>query len=180
MNLHDLPTTIEDPVESLMGFHRRIERQLAVLCRLPVQLEVHGVDAATSAAAASLVTFFASALPRHQQTEAACLWPLIEQRLTTPEKHEFRELRQRLDADERDMERSWRALRRLLEAIGEGVHRTLPGDLVRYFRAVHSVHIGTEEAGVHMLAVRTLRPRDYSVLARSMAARRAVTRSSRD
>lgn len=180
MNLHDLPAAIEDPVESLLGFHRRIERQLAALCRLPVHLEVHGVDPTASAAAASIVTFFTIAVPQHHVDEERELLPLIDQRLgDTAERKEFRELRQRLDVDHRDMDAAWRRLRRPLEAIGEGVHRTLPESLVHYFRAIHSVHISSEEAGVRMLAMRRLRPEDYAALAHRMRARRAVTRSSR-
>jgi hypothetical protein len=59
------------------------------------------------------------------------------------------------------------------------MHRALPESLVQYFRALHAVHITLEEAGVHLLAMRRLRPEDYAALARSIAAQRAVTRSSR-
>lgn len=179
MNLHDLPGAIEDPVESLLGFHRRIERQLAALCRLPVHLEVHGVDPGASAAAAAIASFFTSAVPQHHADEERELLPLIDLRLgNTAERKEFRELRQRLDVDHRDMDETWRRLRRPLEAIAEGVHRKLPESLVHYFRAIHSVHISSEEAGVHMLAMRRLRPEDHAVLAHRIRARRTVTRSS--
>lgn len=180
MNLHDLALAIEDPVESLLAFHRRIERQLSALCRLPVRLEVHGVDATASAAAASIADFFTNAVPQHHADEERDLMPLLERRLGAPEAAEFRELRRRLDADHRDMDATWRRLRRPLEAIGEGVPRKLSEDLVHYFRAIHSLHISVEEAGVHMLAMRRLRPEDHAALERRMKARRAVTRPSRN
>lgn len=180
MNLYDLPDAIDDPVQSLLGFHRRIERQLAALCRLPVHLEVYGVDANASAAAASIASFFTTAVPLHHADEERELLPLIERRIEdAAELQGFRELRQRLDVDHRDMDETWRRLRRPLEAIGEGVHRTLPEGLVHYFRALHSVHISSEEAGVHMLAIRRLRPGDRAALARGILARRTVTRTSR-
>lgn len=181
MNLHDLPTAIEDPVESLLGFHRRIERQLAALCRLPVHLEVHGVDPGASATAASIASFFANAVPLHHADEERDLLPLLEQRLADPaERDAFRYLRHRLEGDHRDMDEAWRRLRRPLEAIAEGIHRNLPESLVHYFRALHSVHITSEEAGIHMLATRRLRPHDHAELARRMLTRRTVTRSSRN
>jgi pyridoxamine 5'-phosphate oxidase len=181
MNLHDLPTAIEDPLESLLGFHRRVERQLAALCRLPVHLEVHGVDPGASASAASIASFFANAVPLHHADEELNLLPLLEQRLAdAAETDAFRYLRQRLEGDHRDMDEAWRRLRRPLEAIGEGIHRKLPESLVHYFRALHSVHITSEEAGIHMLAVRRLHPEDHATLARRMLARRTVMRSSRN
>ena len=180
MNLNDLPMAIEEPVESLLAFHRRIERQLAALCRLPVHLEVHGVDATASATAASIAGFFSHAVPLHHADEERDLMPLLEPRLGASERAEFRELRQRLDGDHRDMDATWRRLRRPLEAIGEGVPRKLSEDLVHYFRAIHSLHISVEEAGMHMLALRRMRPEDHAALERRMQARRAVTRSSRN
>jgi hypothetical protein len=179
MNLFDTPVAIDHAVETLLGFHRRIERQLAALCRLPVHLEVHGVDAAASASAASIVSFFDEALPLHHADEQHDLLPLIERRLDDPaERYAFRDLRLRLEMDHRDMEATWRRLRRPLEAIGEGIHRRLPEGPLHYFRAIHAVHISTEEAGVHMLALRRLHAEDHAALARRMLARRTVTRPS--
>jgi pyridoxamine 5'-phosphate oxidase len=180
MNLHDLSAAIEDPVESLLGFHRRIERQLAALCRLPVHLEVHGVDPAASASAAAIAAFFTHLVPLHHADEERDLLPLLEHRLAdAAERDSLRYLRQRLEGDHRDMDEAWRRIRRPLEAIGEGIHRKLPESVVHYFRALHSVHITSEEAGIHALAARRFRPEDHATLARRVIARRSVTRSSR-
>jgi hypothetical protein len=179
VNLFDTPVAIDDAVETLLGFHRRIERQLAALCRLPVHLEVHGVDPAASASVASILSFFGEALPLHHADEQRDLLPLIERRLVDPaEQRSFRDLRQRLEVDHRDMEAAWRSLQRPLEAIGEGMHRRLPESQLHYFRAIHAVHISTEEAGVHMLALRRLHAEDHAALARRMLSRRTVTRQS--
>jgi hypothetical protein len=180
MTLRDAPTDIVHPIESLLGFHRRIERHLAALCRLPVHIEVNGLDVQVSATAASIVEFFSVALPLHHADEEHDLLPLLDQRiLAGPEREQFRELRQRHRADHREMEETWRRVRRPLEAIGEGMHRRHPDALVQYFRAIHSVHISSEEAAMHVLAIRRLQPSDETVLARRMLARRAVTGSSR-
>jgi hemerythrin-like domain-containing protein len=172
MNLLDLPAGFDDPVESLLGFHRRIERQLASLGRLPVRLETFGVDAESSAVAASLVVFFERALPLHHADEERELLPLLDQRIfDAGERRDFRELQQRLEGDHREIERTWRRLRRPLEVLGEGVYRPLDLDVVQYFRALHAMHISAEEAALHMVALRLL-PEDRALLSRRMAARR--------
>jgi hemerythrin-like domain-containing protein len=180
MNVLDIPAAIDDPVETLFGFHRRIERQLAVLCRLPVHLEIEGVDGASAASAASLLQFFTHALPLHHADEERDLLPMIERRATGPgERRDLADLRHRLECDHREMDATWRRLRRPLEALAEGVHRELPADLARYFRAVHSIHISAEESAVHLMAARWLEPSDRETLARRMLARRTVTKGSR-
>ncbi len=180
MNLYDLPPGLEDPVELLLGFHRRIERQLASLCRLPVRIEVNGIDAQAIASAASILDFFTYALPQHHADEEEDLLPTLERRLGVDvERRDFREMRVRLRADHDEIDATWRRVRRPLEAIGEGIRRELPVELARYFRTLHSIHICAEEGAVHLLAARRLLPDDHALLARRMAARRAVTRSSR-
>lgn len=180
MNRADVPPGFEDPLATLIGFHRRIERQLAALGRLPARLESCGIDAESSAAAAALVNFFANVLPLHHDDEERDLMPLVNERLLrAAERERFRDLSQRLESDHREMEQSWRQLRRPLEAIAEGVHRRLPAGLAEYFRAIHATHIAAEEAAVHFTAASRLRPEDRELLSRRILARRAVTIRSR-
>ncbi len=130
MNPHDLPPGFDDPVEALLGFHRRIERALAALGKLPCDLEVNGMDAQSTAAAASIIDFFSSALAIHHADEDELL-PMLELRTAhSPQRDAIRELRQRLEVEHREMDRTWRSLRRPLESIAEGMHRVLPQDLV--------------------------------------------------
>jgi hypothetical protein len=172
MNLHDLPPGFDDPVEALLGFHRRIERQLAAIGHLPTHLEVRGMDAEASAAAATLVAFFSEAIETHHADEEELL-PMLEMRTREArERDEMRALRQRLEAEHREMARTWKPLRRPLEGLAEGVHRKLPADLIHYFRVLHATHISVEEAGLHALAARRLLPADRAALGRGMVARR--------
>jgi hemerythrin-like domain-containing protein len=172
MNLHDLPPGFDDPVEALLGFHRRIERQLATIGQLPIYLEVRGIDAEASASAATLVAFFSDALEVHHADEEELL-PMLEMRMTVQrEREDMRELRYRLEAEHRELARTWKGLRRPLEGVAEGMHRRLPLDLVHYFRALHAMHISMEEAGLHAAAARRLLPGDRAALGRGMVARR--------
>ena len=160
MTLNSLPPGFDDPVDSMVGFHRRIERQLATLAALPRMLEAHGPDAASMTAAASLLDFFSRAMPVHHDDEDELA------RAIGFAAHA------RMDAEHREMDGAWRMLRRPLQAIAEGVRRTLPEDLVIYFRAEHASHLAFEESALHLAAACALDAAGRSALARGMAARR--------
>lgn len=160
MYLNTSPLGFDDPIDAMLGFHRRIERQLATLGAMPGMLETNGPDASSMTTAASVLDFFSRAMPVHHDDEDELV------RVIGFEVHG------RLDAEHDEMDRAWRALRRPLQAIAEGVRRTLPDDLVRYFRSGHASHIAFEEGALHLVAARALNPTDRSALARGMAARR--------
>lgn len=178
MNLIDLPLGLDDPVESLLGFHRRVERQLAALGRLPGQIENLGVNAEAIATAATVLHCFGSAVAKHHEDEERDLLPLLERRIRASAMEEFRALRRTLEADHREMDRTWRELRRPLEAISEGIARRLPVGDIQYFRAIFATHICIEESSLHMLAMRLLLPEDREALGRRMRARRSVMKLS--
>lgn len=171
MRLHDLPPGFDDPVDALLGFHRRIERQLATLCRLPGSIESRGMDAEASAAAGTAIEFFSNLVAMHHADEED-LMPLLEMRLASEEREAVRGLSARLQSEHREMDRVWRALRRPLEGIAEGLTRGVPGDLLQYYRSLQAAHIAIEEDGIHLRAVRCLTPADRAALGRGMVARR--------
>jgi hypothetical protein len=177
MNLHDLPVAFDDPVEGMLGFHRRIERQLATLGNLPCWIEIAGVDAACMASAASVLDFFSRAIELHHADEEDLLRVLRPRARAGQDADRVADLADHIAADHRDMERTWRGVRRPLLAITEGVNRNLPVDLIEYFRASHAAHIAFEEARLHLAAARCLQAQDRAAVGRSMAARR--TRSFR-
>jgi hemerythrin-like domain-containing protein len=175
----DTPAAPEDPVESMLGFHRRIERNLAILGRVAGHVEAHGVDAEASAEAAALVHFFGELLPLHHADEEHDLVPLVQGRIAlAAEREGFLETRRRLEADHRELRETWKRLRTPLNAIGEGMSRRLPAGLVQYFRALQALHISSEEGVLHRAARRWLRPADRMALARRMAGRRARRHAS--
>jgi pyridoxamine 5'-phosphate oxidase len=165
----------DDPVERMLSFHRRLERQLAAFARLPANLETSGMGAEASAAAASLLHCFGEASARHHAEEELDLLPMLERRITSArERDEFRALRDDLHADHRELQRLWRALRRPLEAMAEGLERRLPVDGIQRFRALCTTHIAYEEASLHVLACRHLLPDDRATLAQRISQRRAA------
>jgi pyridoxamine 5'-phosphate oxidase len=174
MNMNDLVPAIDDPVDSLLAFHRRTERSLATLGRLASQLDAGEMDAQASAGAVTLLHFFGESLPRHHELEERELIPLLERRIgAARERALFRELRGQLEADHRELHETWKRIRPALNAVGEGVARRLPVDLVQYFRAMQSLHISAEEAALRRAAHRWLLPVDRLGLARRISDRAA-------
>ena len=176
MRLDDLPPGFDDPVDALLGFHRRIERQLATLGRISYHLEMHGLDAEGSAMAARVLEFFTASLAVHHADEES-LFPMLEMRVAMGDDRErLRGVRARLESEHREMDRTWRSIRRPLEGIAEGINRGLPGDLLQYYRALQATHISVEEGVLHVAAARTLLPGDRAALGRGMVARRTRKR----
>lgn len=173
MNLSDLPAGVDDPVEMLLMFHRRIERHLAELGRLPAHIEAHGLDGEALRVAAATLTCFGPAALQHHADEERELLPMLERRIPDGgARNAFKALQRQLEGDHREIERAWRGIRRPLEAIAEGIVRRLPEDEIRYFRALVATHISAEESALHLLALRHLDSGDRVRLALRMRARR--------
>ena len=67
--LFDAPPGFDDPLEMLLGCHRRIEKQLETLKRLRAHVEARGVDAEASSAAESVLKYFQQAAANHHEDE---------------------------------------------------------------------------------------------------------------
>ncbi|HET9652714.1 MAG TPA: hemerythrin domain-containing protein [Usitatibacter sp.] len=174
-----LHPAVDDPVERLLGFHRRIERNLALLGRLPGHLEARGMDAEASAMAAAIVDCFGSGMALHMDDEERDVLPLLQRRVVLPrERDALRETVIRLHADHAEIDGLWRGLRRPLEAMAEGIERRIGVEEIRYFRALTATHVSIEEGTIHVLAARYLRQEDRLALHERMASRRAVIKRS--
>jgi hemerythrin-like domain-containing protein len=174
-SLFDLPAAFDDPLEMLLACHRRIERQLQTLERLQVHLDVNGVDAEASTAAQSILRYFTRSAQSHHEDEEQDLFPLLEARIPAgEEKARFHALRERLEADHQQVSELWARLRKILEAVGDGMPRTLPAAEVRAFVEAYGQHIAAEEAALKDLFERWIDDGDRRALGASMSARRAT------
>ena len=170
--LFHTPGGFDEPLEVLLGCHRRIERQLETLKRLRGHLESHGVDAEASAAAQALIGYFHKAAVDHHDDEEKDLLPLLEKRIRDEgEQARFRAFRTQLESDRRELEGAWARLRKPLEGIGEGFMRTLPAAEVQTFIAAYARHIVAESA-LKEFFDRWLEDEDCERLGRAMASRR--------
>jgi hemerythrin-like domain-containing protein len=173
--LIDSPAGFDDPLEMLLGCHRRLEKQLETLKRLRAHLASKGVDPEASAAAQAVLRYFGKAAVDHHHDEEDDVFPLVEQRITdTGEALRFRALREQLESDHRQLEAAWARLRRPLEGVAEGLMRTIAETDVRAFTAAYANHILAEETTLRDFFQRYVSERDREVLGRSMAARRNV------
>src|SRR4051812_14588073 len=145
-HLFEAPAGFDEPLEMLLGCHRRIEKQLETLKRLRTYLESHAVDAEASLAAQNVLRYFTSAATNHHADEEQDLFPLLEARIDDGgEKARFAAFRARLGNDHRVVEEAWSRLRRPLEGIAEGLPRSLPAAEVQAFVEAYANHILTEE-----------------------------------
>lgn len=175
-HLFDAPAGFDDPLEMLLGCHRRIERQLETLRRLRAHVASKGVDAEASAAAQSLLRYFLQAAISHDEDEEHDLFPLLEKRIDEPEERaRFDAFRSALLDDHRKLDDAWHRLRRPLEGIAEGLTRNLPQSDVKDFADAYAHHILVEERALQEYFKRWLGDADRAALGRSMAARRSVT-----
>jgi hemerythrin-like domain-containing protein len=174
--LFDAPAGFDDPLEMLLGCHRRIEKQLETLKRLRAHVEAHGVDAEASAAAQSVLLYFHSAAANHHADEEQDLFPLLEARIDDPGEHaRFKAFRERLESDHRAIEAAWSRLRKPLEGIGDGLTRALSAGDVQEFVDAYAHHILTEENTLKEFFDRWLHDGDRRALGHSMAARRGAS-----
>ncbi len=174
-SLFDTPAGFDEPLEMLTGCHRRIERNLETLKKLRAHVEEHGVDAQASAAAQSVLRYFAQAAVNHLEDEERDLFPMIEERIDDPgEAARFRAFRASVESDHRRLEAAWAGIRKPLEGISEGLTRPLPKHEVHAFVDAYARHIAAEEALLQEFVDRWLDDGDRQMLGRAMAARRGI------
>lgn len=174
-HLFEAPAGFDEPLEMLLGCHRRIEKQLETVKRLRAHLESRAVDAEATVAAQNVLRYFESAALNHHADEERDLFPLLEARIDDPgERQRFLAFRARLEADHRTVEAAWARLRKPLEGIAEGLHRALPAADVQAFVEAYANHILVEETTLKEFFDRWLGDDDRRALGISMAARRRV------
>src|ERR1043165_4209464 len=109
--LFDTPAGFDEPLEMLLGCHRRIEKQLETLKKLRAHLETHAVDAEATVAAQNVLRYFGSAALNHHADEEEDLFPLLEARIDDAgERARFEAFRARLERDHRALESAWSRL----------------------------------------------------------------------
>ncbi|MBC8024002.1 MAG: hemerythrin domain-containing protein [Burkholderiales bacterium] len=174
-SLFDAAVGFDDPLEMLLACHRRIERQLATLEKLRSHMDAHGVDAEASTAAQGVLRYFLKAAEDHHDDEEKDLFPLLEERIPAgAEKARFHALRGTLERDHAEVRGRWARLRKPLEAIADGMTRTLQATEVREFVDAYKRHIAAEEESLPELFDRWIDERDRAALGRSMRDRREM------
>ena len=174
-SLFDTPAGYDDPLGMLLGCHRRIEKKIGTLKALCAHLLAKGTDAEASTAAQAVLRYFDVAASHHHADEEEDLFPMLARRITDPgERDRFKRLDAELRAEHREIERIWARVRKPLEGVAEGLHRTIAETEVRAFSTLYARHIQAEEAVFRSLTERWLAPADLVALGRAMAERRGA------
>ena len=175
MNLWEPPAGFEQPLAALVACHRRIEKQMATLARLPKHIARNGVDAEARLAISGVLRYFLDAAPNHHADEEHDLFPrLLRAAEGSADRARSFELVSHLLVDHRDMEAVWMQVNEALAALLSGAASTLDAQLCEDFSRIYAGHIEREESQLIPLAERLLRKPELVALGTAMAQRRGL------
>jgi hemerythrin-like domain-containing protein len=164
----------EAPLEMLSACHGRVERQCQTLLRLVPHLAAHGPDRAARDAAQNVLRYFDTAAKHHHADEEQDLFPALLHAVKQPELERLRALVDALNAQHRDLERYWNALRDKLEGVRLGTACALDADEVGHLVGTYRDHIEREERELLPLAARVLDVPQLDRIGRAMRKRRGI------
>lgn len=163
----------EQPYEMLTACHERVQRTLDLLERLITHVAQHGHDAQSRSAAADVLRYFDLAAPLHHQDEELHVFPP----LLAGEDAALQAVVRRLQAEHREMETCWAALRPTLlrwreaEASDAAPDATLRSQAER-FAQLYAGHIPVEETVVFASARAGMDAAQQATMGQEMQARR--------
>ena len=164
----------EAPLEMLSACHGRVERQCETLLRLLPHLAANGPDQAAREAAQNVMRYFDTSARHHHADEEQDLFPALLLSAPAAELAPLRELIDTLQAQHRELEQVWGALRRTLAGISEGTVRELDATEVRRLADLYRSHIAREEAELLPFAARILSIDQLDGVGRAMRERRGI------
>lgn len=164
----------EAPLEMLSACHGRVERQCQTLLRLLPHLAANGPDRAAREAARNVMRYFDTSARHHHADEEQDLFPALLGSAPDTELAPLRALIAALQAQHRELEQAWGALRRTLEGISEGTARELDAAEVGRLAGLYRSHIAREEAELLPLAARVLDSAQLDGVGRAMRMRRGI------
>ena len=162
----------EQPYAMLQACHERVQRSLDLLSRLLDHVEQKGHDAQTRTAAADVLRYFDLAAPLHHADEETHVFPL----LLAQGDAALRATVQQLQAEHRQMEALWAALRPPLLRWREAGASERPDAATRAaaadFRLLYAGHIRQEEGLVFPAARAAMDDATQASMGAEMQARR--------
>jgi hemerythrin-like domain-containing protein len=164
----------EAPLEMLSACHGRVERQCQTLLRLTPHLAANGPDQAAREAAQNVLRYFDTSARHHHADEEEDLFPALLQAVPAGELASVRELIAALQAQHRELEQLWGALRLKLEGVQRGTLSELDAGEVERMAALYRSHIAREEAELLPLAARILATAQLDGVGRAMRLRRGI------
>lgn len=164
--------SFEQPYDMLEACHERVLRSLDLLARLLDHIEQNGHDGQSRSAAADVLRYFDLAAPLHHQDEELHVFPLLLAQGDATQ----RSVVLRLQAEHRQMEAAWAAVRAALlrwcepgctDAVDAETRAAVTG-----FMQLYAGHIDTEEGQVFPAALARMGKDVLDSMGREMQARR--------
>jgi hemerythrin-like domain-containing protein len=174
---HSAPAAgFEAPFEMLDACHERVERMLKLLARLQQRLLVHGWDDSVAQAARDVMRYFDQAAPQHHEDEERHVFaPLLDKGDAV-----LVAMVKKLQADHREMERSWVAVREVLASLTEppppGWTRITPAqaEVLGHFTGLYRHHLNDEDGLVYPAARAHLSAEALHAMSADMMQRRGL------
>lgn len=162
----------EAPLDMLAACHTRVEKQCHTLLRLQPHLLAHGSDSSAREAASAVLRYFDTAAKHHHEDEEQDLFPALLEAMAGSDAACIRELTQALQAEHRQLETRWAAMREKLAAIADGEPVLLTPDDVADFVQAYRSHILKEDTELLPMAARLLGNDALKGIGQAMRARR--------
>jgi hemerythrin-like domain-containing protein len=166
------------PLAMLLHCHGRIRAQCATLRRLDAHLTAHGADASARTAAARLLHYFDVAAIHHHADEENDLFPALLESMAGSDAVCLRAMIDRLSAEHRALETTWRGLRGALERVAAGERVALDEPAIASLLDMYEGHIEFEESELFPMAERLLGDEALAHLGEAMRRRRGIAGSN--
>jgi hemerythrin-like domain-containing protein len=166
----------EAPFDMLDACHERVERMLQLLARLQQRLLVHGWDESVAQAARDVMRYFDLAAPLHHEDEERHVFPP----LLAAGDPVLAPMVLKLQADHREMERSWIAVREVLASLTEappaGWTRMTPSqaEVLGHFTGLYRHHLNDEDGLIYPASRAQLTEEALRTMSADMMRRRGL------
>jgi hemerythrin-like domain-containing protein len=166
----------EAPFDMLDACHERVERMLKLLARLQQHLLVRGWDTSVADAARDVMRYFDQAAPLHHEDEERHVFPP----LLAAGDPVLGPMVQKLQADHREMERSWVAVRAVLASLAEPPPPGWPGidpaqaEVLGHFTGLYRHHLDDEDGLIYPASRKQLSAEALQAMGADMMRRRGL------
>jgi len=164
------------PIEALKACHARLRRECVTLRELVEHMKSHGCDERARQAASGVMRYFDTAARHHHTDEEEDLLPRMMAAATIHSGSKLTRLVADIATEHREMDRIWKDLRVVLQAISAGENTTLDPLAVDRFAKLYATHIAAEETDIFPLAETLLSKSELAKIGTSMAKRRGGER----
>lgn len=170
--LYTLPG-FDQPIAILKHCHDEIQQQIASMKKLASHLVQHGATFEAQQTARALLKYFDRVAPLHHEDEEQNLMPMLQAVAEGDDAVLLRTMVPEIQADHREIDLAWNALKLQLDDIGNGIFTELSSDKVAHFAEAYQAHMTKEEMQLVPMARRIFSAAQMTQLGEAMQRRRS-------